>query len=293
VLAVLPTLIAILAGVALGLSNGGRVENLLAWRPVAWKLAVGGLAVQLLFKILPLSGGFAVVLDIVSMAALIAFALLNIRVGGMVVVVIGLSLNLLPTLVDWGTPVSPNALVTAGLVSRSSLDDVHLEGPRHLQDDGDSVAWLGEVIALPTHQAISLGDLILLLGEMLVVSALLRNRHVEHAPAPSRRRTQKAPMVRARRAPSAQFGGSRQRRGPPARRPPPAPAPQASAPKASASKAPTPKAKTNGRLSYEEAMARLDQQGGSSKGSRPVRRPRNRDEQLIDLRDPVTRDRRS
>jgi hypothetical protein len=278
VLAVLPTLIAVLAGVALGLSNGGRVKNLFAWRPVAWKLAVGGLAVQLLFKILPLSGGFAVVLDILSMAALIAFALLNIRVGGMVVVVVGLSLNLLPTLVDWGTPVSPNALITAGLVSRSELDGVHLEGPRHLQDDGDSVAWLGEVIALPTHQAISLGDLILLLGEMLVVSALLRNRHVDHAPDASRRQPQKALMVRARRAPSAHLGGSRQRRGPPTRRPPPAPAP---------------KAKTNGRLSYEEAMARLDQAGGPSKGSRPVRRQRNRDEQVIDLRDPVTRDRRS
>jgi Family of unknown function (DUF5317) len=265
VLAVLPTLIAVLAGLALGLSNGGRMQNLLAWRPVAWKLAVGGLAVQLLFKLLPFSGSLAVVLDIVSMAALVAFAVLNIRVGGMVVVVVGLSLNLLPTLVDWGTPVSPNALVTAGLVSRSQLDDVGLEGPRHLQDDGDSVAWLGEVIALPTHQAISLGDLVLLLGEMLVVSALLRNRRVDRSPPPPRR--------------------ARPRREGPKKRPPPGPAPPA--------RAPAPQATGNGRLSYEEAMARLEQGGGPSKGSGPVRRPRNRSEQVIDLRDPVTRDRGS
>jgi hypothetical protein len=258
VLAVLPTLIAILAGLALGLSNGGRIDNLLAWRPVAWKLLVGGLAVQLLFKILPFSGALAVVMDIASMAALLTFAVVNIRVGGMVVVVVGLSLNLLPTLIDWGTPVSPNALVTAGLVSRARLDDVHLEGPRHLQDGGDSLAWLGEVIALPTHQAISLGDLVLLLGEMLVVSALLRDRHVDRSPPPARR--------------------ARRRRDGPKRPPPPAPPP------------PT----ASRRLSYEEAMARLDQGGGSSKGGRPVRRPpRNPDEQVIDLRDPVTRDRRS
>ena len=278
-LALLPTLIAVLAGLALGLSNGGRIENLVAWRPVAWRLAVGGLAVQLLFKLLPFSGGLAVVLDIASMAALIAFAVLNIRVGGMVVVVVGLSLNLLPTLVDWGTPVSPSALVSAGLVTSAQLDDVHVEGPRHLQDGGDSLTWLGEVIALPTHQVIALGDLILLLGEMLVVSSLLRNRHVDRAPAP-RRRTKNAPMVRARRASGAQVGGTVTRRAAPTRRPPP--------------RVPEPKAKKgSGRMSYDEAMARLEQSGGPSKGCGPVRRPRHRDEQVIDLREPVTRDRRS
>jgi hypothetical protein len=182
VLAVVPTLIAILAGLALGISGGGRIDNLWAWRPIAWRLAVIGLALQLLFKVLPLSGGLAVVIDIVSMAALIAFALLNIRVGGMVLVVIGLSLNLFTTVVDWGTPVRAGSLVSAGLVTQSQLDDgVGIEGPRHLQRTDDRAAWLGEVIPLPTHQVIALGDLVLLLGEALVVSSLVRKRRVERS----------------------------------------------------------------------------------------------------------------
>ncbi len=117
------------------------------------------------------------------------------------------------------------------------------------------------MIALPTHQVISLGDMIVLLGEMLVVSALLRNRDVDRPPPSPRNGHDNA-------ADDGHLG-----------RPP------------SGAGATAPR--SNDRLSYEEAMARLEQGGGPSKGAGPVRRPRSRDERVIDLRDPVTRDRRS
>jgi hypothetical protein len=186
VTAAVPTLIAVLAGIALGLAGGGSFDNLLRWRPVAWQIAVGAIALQLLFRLLPLSGTFAVVIDVISMLGLIAFAVLNIRVAGMVVILVGLVLNIIPTIVNNGTPVSPDALVSAGLVEREDLANVELEGPRHVETEDDSFTWLGEVIAIPSGQVISIGDIIILLGEMLTISALLRNRRI--GPASSRRR---------------------------------------------------------------------------------------------------------
>jgi hypothetical protein len=106
-----------------------------------------------------------------------AFCVLNVRVGGMIVIVIGLSMNLIPVVVNWGMPVSRSAIISAGLVEGGSLANTEISGPRHLADDGDHLIFLSEIIALPpTSQVISFGDVVLLIGLALTLSSLLRNR---------------------------------------------------------------------------------------------------------------------
>ena len=131
-MALLPTLLAIGIGVGLGLHWGGRLEHLLTWRPPAWQLLVGGVAVLVVMDLLAPSGAVVTFVVIAAMAAVLAFAVINVRIGGMVLVVVGLGLDLLVTVVNWGMPVSGNALVSAGIVAEGDLDTVQLGGGREI-----------------------------------------------------------------------------------------------------------------------------------------------------------------
>ena len=104
--ALLPTLLAITAGAALGLHWGGRIDNLFAWRPPMWQALVGGVSVLVLLDLLPIGGSMAVLLRVLALGSVVAFGVINLRVGGMVLVVAGTSLDLLVTVLNWGMPVS-------------------------------------------------------------------------------------------------------------------------------------------------------------------------------------------
>lgn len=194
--AVIPTLLAVAAGIVLGLRGGGRPTRLLRWRPVLWEAAAVALVIQVAFRVLPISGGFAVVLDLVAVAAALAFALANLRVPGMVVIVAALVLHAVPVIVNWGMPVRPGALVSAGLVEEDELDAVELEGPRHLADDGDRLGFLSETIPLPTGQVLSLADVVGLVGVALVISALMRGRRIGGSLPTAPRRRPAGPRTR-------------------------------------------------------------------------------------------------
>jgi hypothetical protein len=177
VTALIPTLIAIAAGAGLGYAGGGHLDNLVLWRPAMWQPGVVGLVIQMLFRVIGISDGFAVFLEVVSIVLLLVFVVANIRVGGMIVIGVGLVLNLVPAIIDGGRPVDPGALVSTGIVDQGALDEVVVQGPRHLQTSDDSVAFLGDIVALPTRQVVSVGDLLLLIGVALVLSSLLRGRY--------------------------------------------------------------------------------------------------------------------
>ncbi|HKY17275.1 MAG TPA: DUF5317 family protein [Microthrixaceae bacterium] len=312
-LAVLPTVLAVVGGIALGLSGGGRFDNLLRWRPAAWQLGVGAIAVQLLFRLFPVSGWFAVLIDVCSTAALVAFAVLNVRIGGMIVIVVGLCMNLVPMVLNWGTPVSGDAMVSAGLVEEEDLARVELEGSRHLAED-ETLGWLGDVIPLPTGQVISLGDIVVLVGVALTLSSLLRGRRVgatrAPAPRPARRPTaprptpRTAPPARKPRPPAAsrpsasRSSGSRSSApsAPPAstRRPAPAAPPPQRRPSAPPPPAPEPRRTRRGtpdqpRIPYDEAVQGLSGSTGSTRSRR--RRAREAEDEVeveldeVDLRD--------
>ena len=213
-MAALLTLLAVAAGVLLGLAKGGRLDNALMWRPELWQVALGGVVVQIALRISGWSGGFAVFFDIASTLLVLAFCVRNIRVGGMVVIVVGICLNLAPTIINWGTPVRPQAIVSAGIVTQQQLDQgIAVDGPRHLAD-GDALAFLGETIPLPTNQVISIGDLILHAGYVLTIASVLRRRRVRGGPAPEYRKAisslGRGPATPRRRpAPTSELGNER------------------------------------------------------------------------------------
>lgn len=175
--ALLPTLLAIGLGAALGLRWGGRLDNLAAWRPPMWPALAGGVAVLVLLDLVPLGGWFASLLRLGALGAVGAFAVLNVRVGGMLLVVVGVGLEFLVTLINWGTPVSGAALVSAGIVTEGELARVELSGGRVLAD-GALLGFLGDTIALPWGQIVSITDLIVLAGVVLVTASVARRYQV-------------------------------------------------------------------------------------------------------------------
>jgi hypothetical protein len=173
--ALIPTLLAIGVGVALGLKWGGSISNLVDWRPPLWEALLAGVVLMMLLFVVPWSGWFVSLLAIVATGSLLAFAVVNLRVGGMVLVAAGLALNLLVTVVNWGMPVSAWALQTSGAIEDGSIEGIVLTGGRRL---GGFPVVLGGAIPLPWGQVVSLGDLAVLVGAALVVASIMRRYEV-------------------------------------------------------------------------------------------------------------------
>lgn len=171
------TLIAIAIGAALGVRGGGEVSNIGRWQPPLWQALVGGIVAMGVIDLFHIGGWFGSLVAIASTAAVLAFAVANVRIGGMVVIASGLVLNLVVTIFNWGRPVSSSALVSSGIVKSSEVSKLVLTGGRKLAD-GAALGFLGDVIPLPWGQVISIGDLAILVGTVLVTSSVLRRRGV-------------------------------------------------------------------------------------------------------------------
>ncbi|HLU41040.1 MAG TPA: hypothetical protein VKZ55_01450, partial [Microthrixaceae bacterium] len=86
-MALVPTLLALVVGLVLGLRWGGRLEHVLEWRPVQPLLLLTGLLLGVVADVGSPGGSFGVLVSLAALATLLAFAVLNVRVGGMVLVV--------------------------------------------------------------------------------------------------------------------------------------------------------------------------------------------------------------
>jgi hypothetical protein len=172
--------------IGIGYLLGGRLTNLasleLQWR---W-LAVIGLALQFVTG----PGDVAPLVCLyVSFVVLVVFTIKNIRVAGMPLVLLGLSLNFLVIGINAGMPVTKHALRASG---QGDLLDELINNPypkHHLATKDDYVVFLGDVIPIPppVHQAVSIGDIFTYGGVgVVIVSAM---RHGSKDGAPRRRRT--------------------------------------------------------------------------------------------------------
>lgn len=176
-MALIPTLLAISLGVALGLYWGGSLDNLLSWRPPLWQALAGGIVLSFLVDLIGVGGFLGSLLVLVGTGAILAFAVVNVRIGGMVLVVAGVGLNFFVTLINWGTPVSGSALVSAGIVKQAELARITLTGGRKLAD-GTLLGFLGDAIPLPWGHVVSIGDLLTLIGLCLVTASVVRRYEV-------------------------------------------------------------------------------------------------------------------
>lgn len=175
---------AIVLGLGIGLALPPRTTRFARPKLRLPACLAAGAALQVLAS--TTDGHVAVALGITALALLTTFALANLHLAGMGVMTIGLMANLLVVCANYGMPVSPHALVAAGVVSADEVPAVALDGPRHLERPGDVLHGLGDII--PAHgRVLSFGDLIITIAMVDVIANVVRRQ----------RRRQPAVSVRA------------------------------------------------------------------------------------------------
>jgi hypothetical protein len=169
------TVIALVLGLVLGLVAGGRTRNVnrrsleLVW------LLVASVALQVVAELLDVSDSLGLAMVLVSYVGLAAFAVANIKLVGMPVVLVGLLCNLAVITVNGGMPVRADAIVAAGAATAEELDTIDFGAKRHLETGDDVLVVLGDIIPVPlTNEVVSFGDLILAVGIADVVFRLLK-----------------------------------------------------------------------------------------------------------------------
>ncbi len=176
----------LIAGAALvGLAAGRllaplrrRARVTLTW----WPLLPAGALAQMAGQRLDGTAAFLVVLA--GYCCLLAFATGNLHLTGAGVVAVGLGLNLVPIVFNGGMPVRASALADAGLVTPEEADSVELRGSRQIEDGGEILSNLGDIVPVPfASRVVSFGDLILVVGTADAIAHLSRRR----APGRARR----------------------------------------------------------------------------------------------------------
>jgi hypothetical protein len=169
--------VAIGVGAVVGLATGGRVSNLAGVRLSALGLLVAGTVGQALVLdgVVVLHGWGAVAVLLAAYAALAGFAIANLGLGGMGVILAGIALNAVPIAVNGGMPVEARAIVQARITTPSELSLLDFGAKRHLAGSGDHLRILDD--RFPdwiTHHVLSFGDLVIGVGVAAVVAGLLR-----------------------------------------------------------------------------------------------------------------------
>jgi hypothetical protein len=183
----------VLLSVFLGYLFGGRLDRLEALRPRWWGLVILGLSIQFV----PLPNG-ATGTDLVirtavlalSYSLLLTFGLVNVRMPGMFLVVIGLACNMTVIVVNGGMPASAQALIASGQEDVVAYVREQGADKHHLLTDDDRLTFLADVIAVPQPigQAVSVGDILVYAGLTWLVVATMRGWTPSARPAGSRPR---------------------------------------------------------------------------------------------------------
>lgn len=167
--------VAVVAGLAAGVVRrplGARSVRVRIQRLPLLVVGAGGTALSRL-----VSTDLATMVMGVSLAVLLAFAIANVHVTGVVVIGFGLLLNLTALVLNDGIPVRGEALVRAGVVERADLLTTRFAPPRHLETPADRLAVLGDVVPVPIAQSVlSFGDLVVIVGTADAMRELARRR---------------------------------------------------------------------------------------------------------------------
>jgi hypothetical protein len=167
--------IAVLIGLGIGRSRPRAGAH--SVRPRVEQVPLLGAGAVLYAASALLDGSAAALCLACALAVLIAVAMANRHLTGMLVIGVGLLLNLVSVAVNAGVPVRASALVEAGVVDADELATVELTGPHHLETSADALGVLGDVLPISVlNQVVSFGDLIVAFGAADVVRELSRRR---------------------------------------------------------------------------------------------------------------------
>lgn len=168
------TIVAVALGLVLGLALGGRPRNV-GLRPISWvAVLLAGVGLQVAAEVATVNDDASLVLVLGSYVALTLFALVNLRLVGMPVVLVGLLCNFLVIGANGAMPVRASAVRAADVAS--SADGLDLGAKRRLAEPGDRFELLSDIVPVPApvREVLSFGDLILAAGVADVVFRLLR-----------------------------------------------------------------------------------------------------------------------
>lgn len=167
------TLLAVAAGLGIGLIAGGRLAHLGSRDLRLWPLLVGGLAAQVVSTQLAGDASFALLLA--SYGLLVAFAAANVVLVGMWLVAMGIAMNLVVIALNGGMPVRESALRSAGAVGPGVPVEIDTASKHHLERPSDRLVVLGDIIPVePLGEVVSFGDVVMAVGVADVVVNLLR-----------------------------------------------------------------------------------------------------------------------
>lgn len=176
-------LIVLVCSLGLSLATGGRLRRIENFHLRALPLGIGAFVVQVLIFTdcgEALLGAFLSVLYVLTLLMLLAFLLVNRRVFGVPVLLIGLVFNILVIGANHGRmPADPQALVATGQISHA--EELIRNGTAAnvvLMTDQTRLNFLGDYIVLPflgdVGSAYSAGDLLALIGEAALVYGMVR-----------------------------------------------------------------------------------------------------------------------
>lgn len=172
------------------LLTGGRLRYIENFHLKALPLGVGAFVVQLLIFTSRGESLLGVLLPgvyVLTLLMLLAFLLLNRRVFGVPILLVGLMLNVLVIGANHGRmPADPQALVATG--QGSHAEELVRDGSAAnvvLMSDQTHLNFLGDYIVLPflgdVGSAYSAGDLVALAGEAALVYGMVRAGRRAHA----------------------------------------------------------------------------------------------------------------
>jgi hypothetical protein len=169
------TVVAIALGLVVGLATGGRPANV-ARRPLQLvSLLMISVALQTAAELLAVPDRVGLSMVLVSYVGLSAFAVANIRLVGMPVVLVGLVCNLAVITVNGGMPVRASSIVASRAATSGELTTLDFGAKRHLSTSADRLTLLGDIVPVrPFREVLSFGDLILALGVADLVFRLLK-----------------------------------------------------------------------------------------------------------------------
>jgi hypothetical protein len=167
------------AGVAVGLARGGALRSLRAPGVRSPRLGLAALAVQALVVVLPLRAiglpmALGAVLLLAALAVLLGVARANGRLPGMPLFALGLLLNLVVVLANFGMPVPATTLERAGIAVEQPAPD-RPDAKHVLERGGTRLGLLGDRLAVrPLRTVTAYGTVIELAGLFLLLQHLAR-----------------------------------------------------------------------------------------------------------------------
>lgn len=176
-------LVVLACALCLSLATGGRLRYIENFHLRALPLGVGAFVVQLLIftsRGESLLGALLPGVYVLTLLMLLAFLLLNRRVFGIPILLVGLMLNVLVIGANDGRmPADPQALVATG--QGTHAEELVRDGTAAnvvLMSDQTHLNFLGDYIVLPflgdMGSAYSAGDLVALAGEAALVFGMVR-----------------------------------------------------------------------------------------------------------------------